>query len=230
MVDSETGYTAVPRRQIDWLTIEAEYIHGCITVDPNSGTRSMYFPSQRELAEKYKVGELAIARRSKEEKWVERRELYKQKIKRRIGQERVNSLMSESARYDAKNLILLDKIYEQVELWLDEQNINESTSNRENSDKIKNLDTAISLLSKGHVLVRNIMGEPINAEKVISELLELQKLEEAELNKKQLSGGKNSHKKRINRLLKNVESRQEVLDKLMLQKRQLESQIEDLNE
>lgn len=222
------------RRQIDWLAIEAEYIHGNITVDTVTGTRSMYFPTQRELAEKYQIDQSRLAVRCREEKWVERRELYKQKIKRRIGQERVNSLMSESARYDAKNLIMLDKIYEQLEIWLDNESLAQQSidpdikvSSKAKSDYIKNLEVAMNLLNKGHVLVRNIMGEPINAEKVVNELLELQKLEEAELNK---TKSKKNNKKKINSLLKSVESRQEVLEQLMQKKRAIESQMEDLNE
>jgi hypothetical protein len=227
--------TALPRRQIDWITIEAEYVHGCLTVDPTTGTRVMHFPSQAELGEKYKVDPRRIAERSRTEKWVPRRELYKQKIKRRIGQERVNSLMSESARYDAKNLILLDKIYEQLEIWLDNEHLQSQTESSdtpvspfERTHKIKNLEVAINLLNKGHTLVRNIMGEPVNAEKIVNELMELQQLEEAELAKKHKPGQKSGS--RINNLLKSVESRQEVLETLMRKKREIESQMEDLEE
>jgi hypothetical protein len=196
----------------------------------------MYFPSQADLAKKYEIDVRRLAEKCRTEKWVERRELYKQKIKRRIGQEKVNSLMSESARYDAKNLILLDKIYEQLDIWLDTEALLSDTTGEEDitqaspfarSHKIKDLEAAIGLISKGHTLVRNIMGEPINAEKIVNELLELQQLEQAENNKK---AGKKQGKQRINNLLKSVESRQSVLEDLMKKKRQIESQMQDLSE
>lgn len=219
--------TRVGRRQIDWITIEAEYIHGSLKIDPESGLRTMHFPTNDELAGKYSVPIYSVRQRCTENKWVERRELYKQKIKRAIGQERVHSLMSESSRYDAKNLILLDRIYDQVERWLDAHEVedydDETGKPSINRNHMKDIDLAITILNKGHVLVRNIMGEPINAEKIVNELMQLQNDEQKQIQKQ----GKNT-KKKINNLLKQVEDRQDILNNLMTKKRQIEGEIKDV--
>lgn len=88
---------------------------------------------------------------------------------------------------------------------------------------MKDIDLAITILNKGHVLVRNIMGEPINAEKIVNELMQLQNDEQKQIQKQ----GKNT-KKKINNLLKQVEDRQDILNNLMTKKRQIEGEIKDV--
>ena len=56
-----------PMKKVDWLKVEKEYVRTKI--------------SQRELAKKYKVSEVQVARHSKEGNWVKKRKQFVSKMK-----------------------------------------------------------------------------------------------------------------------------------------------------
>ena len=85
-----------------WNKIRQEYITtGC---------------SQRYLAKKYKISQSLVARRSKEENWIERRNQYITGVDSKVEQKAQDVIIDQTARlYEATNK-LLDKVFQLLDL------------------------------------------------------------------------------------------------------------------
>ena len=86
----------------DWNKIRREYI--------TTGA------SQRDLSKKYGVSKSLIARKAKEENWLEKRGQYVGKVDAKVEQKTESILVDQTARlYEATNK-LLDKVFQLLDL------------------------------------------------------------------------------------------------------------------
>lgn len=98
----------------DWDLIQADYIHGYYCPQ----NKVIVYPTQRQLAEKYDVGEGQIALRSRRQNWVIKREAYREMMSQQrmieFGKERIYRMsvsMGETVRrMEDINQIVDDKL------------------------------------------------------------------------------------------------------------------------
>ena len=175
---------------IDWERVRADYVHGYYEY-LNDGMRRLIFPSLRVLAEKYGINSEVVSRRCRKEKWVIQKEQFKSKIMRRRYAEIGVLKFRETSRYDADNIVRLEKFGRILDSVLDY---------KEQCDPaevdLKELKTGFELLEKMHKLGRDIFGEPVGYDKAYEEA---QRDVEEAMNK-----GKEVKKDDIEDLIKNI--------------------------
>jgi hypothetical protein len=97
----------------DWDAIEMEYIYGTLEKDEITGKNRLRFPSQREIAEKYKIGEVSVATRSSKGKWMIRREKYIGEYGKRVKSQNMREILisrNEKAGETLKQIDALTKL------------------------------------------------------------------------------------------------------------------------
>jgi len=98
---------------VDWNTIEIEYVYGTIIKDELTQRNVLRFPSQREVAEKWKVGENTVATRCRRGKWMIKREKYIAEYGKKVKSQNVREIMisrNEKAGETLKQLDALTKL------------------------------------------------------------------------------------------------------------------------
>lgn len=176
------------QRRIDWAKIEQEYVQGEFITDFTDGRKRHIFPTHAELARKHQVNVQGIRQRSCKQKWSLKRDIFTEKIAHKRTAQSINTLLSESARYDAAHLGKIWQVHRLIDLYLsryaDLLDVNTDTNEKLDVDpedyppvNMRDLEGMMRLLKESHALVRNIVGEPVNANQVIKEIEEETKLE-----------------------------------------------------
>jgi hypothetical protein len=207
---------------IDWFQMEAEYIQGNYITDTKTGYRQLVFPTHKQLAEKYGCSIITIREKSAREEWSKRQQFYKQKIKHKITEDKVNLLFSESAKYDARNLATLDFINQMLQAYLEPYRqmlagkYVEDEGGLPPKINLKDLNLATDLLQKSHNLARNIFGEPLNAKEIVQELTAIE----------QTGKGVRGGVRRVKELDQRYEEKRKVLEELLERKKELTEKLE----
>lgn len=149
--------------EVDWERIRADYVHGWYEYNED-GTRKYIYPTLRKLMEKYDVSNTAICSRSRREKWVLQRDQFRQKITKRRHAELGVMKFRESSRYDADNIVRLERFGKLIDRFIEEKE-----NDVENDLNIKDIKTGVEVLEKIHSLTRNIFGEPVGYDKAYEE-------------------------------------------------------------
>ena len=162
------------RQTYDWDTIRTEYIVGYPKIDPDSGTRSISYPTLKQLAKKYGCAEHTIKVRCSEESWVLRKKAAAKDIQEKINRHRVESFLDEEAYFDGVTIRKLQKIHRIIDVYLaqylvllDDEDATLPTTLviRENSEgeeklpiiKPADLKSLVETLDKGHSLAQRCM-------------------------------------------------------------------------
>ena len=89
--------------------IRSMYVHGTEGID---GKR--VFPTLDNLALDFNVAQRTLFRRSKDEAWVEQREIFKQKLQVEIDEGKRKEIAKQSIDFDSKNLALAKVIQNEI--------------------------------------------------------------------------------------------------------------------
>jgi hypothetical protein len=92
---------------INWTKIRDDYIMGWY----QEVEKCYYYPTINEIAEKFRVSEAAVRKRSKTEAWNKIREILKAKIKEKKTIEDVKTIITLVSSFDARSLECMDSIY-----------------------------------------------------------------------------------------------------------------------
>jgi hypothetical protein len=168
-----------PRRQVSpltWAAIKAKYVYGTQVTDPTTENLVTLYPTLPDLAVEYDVSLQSIRNHSSKDNWREERQIFAKKI---VDNEKVNllnSIVSKATRYDEKHLKTLDRLhsiidsyFEAFESYGDEEEGGETTYPVLRIN-VKDLASIMTILNQSHTLVRNIVGEPINAHQLLQDI------------------------------------------------------------
>jgi len=150
---------------VDWAMMESDYIHGYYVTN-NRNVQKHVHPTAEMLAKKYNVALSAVNRRCSQDKWVIRREQYKEKLREKTfdkcEQQKVDILLSESSKYDTQNLQKLDQVDKILNRFLGKYSQIEDYDDTDAPTKIdlREVETFMNILLKRHQLSRAIFGEP----------------------------------------------------------------------
>lgn len=151
---------------IDWALMESDYIHGYYVTN-NRGVQKHVYPTVEMLAKKYEANTSAINRRCSQDKWVVRREQYREKIREKTfdkcEQTKIDVLLSESAKYDTQNLQKLDQVDKILNTYLAKYSKMSEMDEDTPPVDLRELETFMNILLKRHQLSRGIFGEATSA-------------------------------------------------------------------
>ena len=162
------------RLKVDWEEVMKEYVIGYVISDPETGRKIHKYPTLDELADKYGVSANTVKGRSSKENWTLRREAFQAKIREKNSVNTFHAFVSESAAFDARTLIILDKLYGLAEAYFEQfdfleighdGNFHSAGYDPDNETtpqiKVTDLKGMVDLLDKAQALVRRTVGEPI---------------------------------------------------------------------
>jgi predicted DNA-binding protein YlxM (UPF0122 family) len=190
--------------KIDWVAIEKEYVQGSYTIAPD-GKKEFTYPTLDELAEKYNCSRSRVGAKSSQEKWLNRRELYKEKLRLHVISQGESINLCDSTRYDTENLTRLENLGILIDDWIEERLVADEEGNRRRVDA-KELNLIMDALAKKHQLARNIFGEPIGAEKGKET-----KIEQLQINRKEINLTDISTIKKVAQILSQKEEKLKLL-------------------
>ena len=162
----------------DWTAIMEEYVVGYVVIDPETGHKIHQYPTLDDLAAKYQVSSSYIKNKSSKESWGLRRETFQTKLREKASSNKFHAFISQSASFDARTLLLLDKLYGLAEAYFDQFEgleigrdgnfhvINPGYSEGDEDDKgtpikVTDLKGIVDILDKAQALVRRTVGEPL---------------------------------------------------------------------
>lgn len=162
------------KTRVDWEEVMKEYVIGYVISDPETGRKIHKYPTLDELADKYGVSANTVKGRSSKENWTLRREAFQAKIREKNSVNTFHAFVSESAAFDARTLIILDKLYGLAEAYFEQfdfleighdGNFHSAGYDPDNETtpqiKVTDLKGMVDLLDKAQALVRRTVGEPI---------------------------------------------------------------------
>lgn len=202
------------RVRYDWDTIAAEYIQGYFVTDPETGVRKHLYPDFEYLHKKYGPSLDRLYRKSSEDKWSLKRQVFKSKIKEHLTDRQISTFLSESAQHDALTLDKVRKLHRLLDYSLRKySDILDAEYNMEYDPdlevSLKDLETLTKILTSAHNLVRSVVGEPINADKSANLSAELNMLNPA-LEKMDVKARKNKIVELQERLKANHEKKKQI--------------------
>jgi hypothetical protein len=169
-------------RTYDWLTISNEYIQGYFLTDPLTGKRAHYYPTYKELAEKYSCSYGHLTKKGADQNWEARRKAFQSKIQDKLTASQVKSILSESADFDALTLDILRKLFAVANAYLHRYNfIYNAPDGLDSLDledlqgiKPSELKQITEIITQCQTLVRRTVGEPLQADdKKFEKLLDI---------------------------------------------------------
>lgn len=222
-----------PQRKHDWVEIKQEYCKGYVVRDPETNVKRHLFPSLKELSEKHGCHYQYIRTKSSNENWPLERNVFLLKVKERRESEHIRDLLNESSTFDAVHLTKIKQIHKLIDYSLAPYlDILEGRNNPDGIEtltdeegpppiSLKELDSMINILGKCHSLARNILGEPINAEDIREEMVQMQKTGNKDLDA-------DSRKRRIKKLSEKRSGRDNELSELVENQKAIMNQIKGL--
>lgn len=220
------------RLKVDWEEVMKEYVIGYVISDPETGRKIHKYPTLDELAEKYGISPNTVKGRSSKENWTLRREAFQAKIREKNSVNTFHAFVSESAAFDARTLIILDKLYGLAEAYFEQFDFLEighdgnfhSAGYDPNGGegapviKVNDLKGMVDLLDKAQALVRRTVGEPIfNAQNVQKSVAE-----EIFGDNSKVNGANN----KVEDLIKKREAYQANIDKLRKEMDEIKNELE----
>ncbi len=220
------------RLKVDWEEVMKEYVIGYVISDPETGRKIHKYPTLDELADKYGVSPNTVKGRSSKENWTLRREAFQAKIREKNSVNTFHAFVSESAAFDARTLIILDKLYGLAEAYFEQFDFLEIghdgnfhsagyDPDAESAPQIKvnDLKGMVDLLDKAQALVRRTVGEPIfNAQNVQKSVAE------------EIFGdgnAKTTDTNKVEDLIKKREAYQSNIDKLRKEMDEIKDQLNE---
>ena len=155
------------KRRIEWDDVKHDYVMGIRK--HKGGIGYIYYPTLNDLAEKYDISMSAVAVKSRNEKWVLQREMFKEKVANYREQSLSEYKIRSSTQFDSENVLMLEKISMILkarlamynELYND--NLEEVMASGDyNIPGIKEVNETLDAIGKLHITMRNVIGEPLN--------------------------------------------------------------------
>jgi hypothetical protein len=160
---------------LTWAAMKAKYVYGTQLTDPVTDNVVTVYPTLQDLANEYDVSIQSVRAHSVKEDWREERQIFAKKI---VDNEKVNllnSIVSKATRYDEKHLKTLDRLHSIIDSYFEAfesygYDDNEETTHPVLRINVKDLASIMTILNQSHTLVRNIVGEPINAHQLLQDI------------------------------------------------------------
>jgi uncharacterized protein YjcR len=207
----------------DWEAIRLDYMVGEILTNKD-GIECHRPYTLKRLAEKYNMSLHTMQEKSKREKWTHQRNLLDSKLRRRMTEGKVTSILGESNMSDTLALAQLGKTAQLINAYFNQypqafKSASEDGCYEEEMPQInpKDLKDIVEVIGKVHTLTKAIMG----TESLQEHLEELQTKEKT----KQLSKLKGNPNEMNDRIKKLLEERQRIEANLKQEKRA----VEDIN-
>lgn len=159
-----------------WNDIRQEYVVGYFITDPETFSKRHWYPTYKDLVEKYGMHMDTLKKRAMKESWTTRREALQAKLREKTAANTLHSFISDSAQFDAMTIVALKKLYMLVDAYFDqydflEANPDGTVSIRDMSPeeramiphiRVNDLKGLVDALDKAQMLVRRTVGEPIH--------------------------------------------------------------------
>jgi hypothetical protein len=176
-----------------WETLKTKYVHGVTVTDPITQQKTILYPTVSDLSEEYGIPIATIQARRAKDKWKEAKDAVMSQVIQARQVSALSTSLSKSGEYDSKHLNQIDRLTKIVDFYfsqyekyieqcsspvindLQDLNTAESTALLSqmlsmNKPSVKDLESLIRIISQSHSLVRNIVGEPVNAEKLMKDI------------------------------------------------------------
>ena len=203
----------------DWEPVRLDYIVGEILTNTNGLDIHRPFTLKR-LAEKHGIPLYTVQEKSKREKWTQQRTLLDSKLRRRMSEGKVTSILGEASMSDNLALAQLSKTSQLINAYFNQypqafKSANEDDGYEEEMPSIspRDLKDIVEVIGKVHTLTKSIM----ETENLQEHLGEIQNKERA---------------KQLTLLKNNPKAMSDKLELLLRQKEQLERNtraVEDFN-
>lgn len=207
----------------DWEAVRLDYMVGEILTNKD-GIDSHRPYTLKRLAERHGIPLYTIQEKSKREKWTQQRNLLDSKLRRRMTEGKVTSILGESNMSDTLALAQLGKTAQLINAYFNQypqafKSANEDGYIEEEMPQInpKDLKDIVEVIGKVHTLTKAIIG----TESLQEHLGEIQTKERA----KQLTKLKQNPQAMDERIKKLLEERQRIEQNLKQEKRA----VEDIN-
>jgi len=191
----------------DWDTIRLDYMIGQFAFN-KEGVQIQRPFTLKTLSEKYNIPEPTLAAKCKKEKWVAQRDLLDSKLRRRLDEGKVTSLLGESTMSDSLALSQLSKATQMITNYFKQYNLDENSDisyNQEETPPInpRELKDVVGVIKEIHLLTKSIIG----TDSLQEHLEEIQVKDKA----KQLNKLKTDPKAMEDKLQQLLKRRQELL-------------------
>jgi len=191
----------------DWDTIRLDYMIGQFAFN-KEGIQIQRPFTLKTLSEKYNIPEPTLAAKCKKEKWVAQRDLLDSKLRRRLDEGKVTSLLGESTMSDSLALSQLSKATQMITNYFKQYNLDENSDisyNPEETPPInpRELKDVVGVIKEIHLLTKSIIG----TDSLQEHLEEIQVKDKA----KQLNKLKTDPKAMEDKLQQLLKRRQELL-------------------
>jgi hypothetical protein len=206
----------------DWEAIRLDYMVGEILTNKDGIDSHRPFTLKR-LAEKHNMPLNTLQEKCKREKWVHQRNLLDSKLRRRMTEGKVTSILGESNMSDTLALAQLGKTAQLINAYFNQYPQAFKSANDDGYEEEmpqinpRDLKDIVEVIGKVHTLTKAIMG----TESLQEHLEELQTKEKT----KQLSKLKGNPSEMNDRIKKLLEERQRIEQNLKQEKRA----VEDIN-
>lgn len=207
----------------DWEAVRLDYMVGEILTNKDGFDTHRPYTLKR-LAERHGIPLYTIQEKSKREKWTQQRNLLDSKLRRRMTEGKVTSILGESNMSDTLALAQLGKTAQLINAYFNQypqafKSANEDGHIEEEMPQInpRDLKDIVEVIGKVHTLTKAIIG----TESLQEHLGEIQTKERA----KQLTKLKQNPQAMDERIKKLLEERQRIEQNLKQEKRA----VEDIN-
>ena len=207
----------------DWEAVRLDYMVGEILTNKD-GIDSHRPYTLKRLAERHGIPLYTIQEKSKREKWTQQRNLLDSKLRRRMTEGKVTSILGESNMSDTLALAQLGKTAQLINAYFNQypqafKSANEDGYIEEEMPQInpRDLKDIVEVIGKVHTLTKAIIG----TESLQEHLGEIQTKERA----KQMTKLKQNPQAMDERIKKLLEERQRIEQNLKQEKRA----VEDIN-
>lgn len=210
----------------DWEAVRLDYMVGEILTNKDGNDIHRPYTLKR-LAERHGIPLYTIQEKSKREKWTQQRNLLDSKLRRRMTEGKVTSILGESNMSDTLALAQLGKTAQLINAYFNQypqafKSANEDGYLEEEMPQInpRDLKDIVEVIGKVHTLTKAIMG----TESLQEHLGEIQTKERA----KQLTKLKQNPQAMDERIKKLVEERQRI-EQNIKQDRQAVEEVNVMN-
>lgn len=160
-----------------WDQIRDEYVVGYFVTDPDTMRKRHWYPTYKDIHEKYGINLDYLRKRALRESWTTRRDALQAKLREKTAANTLHSFISDSAQFDALTIIAMKKLYRLIEAYFDQYDILESNEDgtisiRDLTEeqraelpdiRVHDLKNLVDTLDKAQVLVRRTVGEPLHS-------------------------------------------------------------------
>lgn len=149
-----------------WPEIKAAYVEG-IQKDGN-----IYYPTLKELSEKYGCGFGYIQQKAASEEWNSYKKILRRKIAEKAEEKKIESLASEIAVFDTDTYKLARAMQKHIAENLNQKDKNNKLKILKPSDILKLSNSLIMVQRAGHLALGEDLGEDMSKKR--ADLVELE--------------------------------------------------------